>query len=180
MRQEESFRSQRIPPSRLSNTFAAFDLSASGGKMARALERCKAVAEGDAWCAFLYGRPGNGKTHLAIAALHERVGVFWKVPDWLANLRKVTFGESYPYDAETLIQGAGEGEYLLVLDDYGAHNPTDWAQEQLYRVIDMRYENRVPTIVTSNVPLELVDERVTSRFREGLVICEGKDYRGRA
>lgn len=151
--------------------------------MRPAFDRAKAVAEAREWCAFLYGPPGNGKTHLAVAALLEMgAGIFWRVPDFLAFLR-TNLQREISHEAqrttEQLISAYGKAPALLVLDDLGTENATDWACEQLYRVLDGRYEHRVPTIITSNVSSEKIDQRIWSRYREGLAVCEGEDRRGR-
>jgi len=171
-----------VPRARLWDTFAAFDLTLNPG-MKAAVERCKAVAAGKAWCALLAGEFGTGKTHLAIAAFLERkeqgtAGYFWKVPVFLDWLRYHTFDEEgMGFQAAIRIYERAEG--LVVFDDLGAENPTDWAHEQLYRVLDSRYDLRLPTIITTNQPLDRIDGRIRSRFREGLVVCAGRDVRTR-
>ena len=165
------------------DSFEGFDLSRNP-QMAPALERCRAVAEGRVWCAMLYGGYGTGKTHLAIAALKAYLasdgwpwhGYFWKVPDFLAWMRRSTFDEGWDLDDLVWSYRYGPGG-LIVFDDLGTENPTDWACEQLYRVLDSRYDAKLPTIITSNAPLEAIDGRIRSRFREGLIVCEGRDVR---
>src|SRR3990172_7049215 len=167
----------RFPETRRGNTFDAFDLTLAPN-LGPAYEQCRAVADGRSWVAFLTGGPGNGKTHLACAALlaWSGRGVFWKVPEFMGWLRGFVADGAGEY-VETILANYGGAGFLLVLDDYGAHNETDWAGEQLYRLIDQRYENRAPTIVTSNAPIERIDERVRSRLREGMVSCRGRDQR---
>lgn len=174
-------RPSRLPEGRLTNTFESFQLPAAPG-MEAAYQRCLSVAEGLDWCAFLYGTPGTGKTHLAAAALNawherERNGIFWKVPDFLAFLRRSINSEHT--NPDLILDAYTPRGFLLVLDDYGAHNATDWAEEQLYRLIDQRYENKGPTIVTSNVELDATDLRVRSRLRGGFVLCEASDWRAK-
>ncbi len=173
-----------IPPGRFRDSFDNFDLGWNAA-MGPALERCRAVAEGKAWCAFLSGPDsyGTGKTHLTIAALkrwmeiHDN-GLFWKVPDFLDHLRRAVSGEgSYPFDE--VLQHISTARCLIVFDDLGTENPTDWAAEQLYRVFDRRSDGRLPTIITTNQLLARLDGRILSRFREGLVVCKGRDVRGR-
>ena len=41
---------------------------------------------------------------------------------------------------------------LLILDDLGAHQPTEWASEKLYQLCASRYLRRAPTLITTNVP----------------------------
>ncbi len=59
---------------------------------------------------------------------------------------------------------------LLHLDDVGAENRTDWALEQLYSIINTRYEEERSIVVTTNLkPDELADQigpRTVSRLTE--------------
>jgi DNA replication protein DnaC len=122
--------------------------------------------EPDGWL-FLHGGCGVGKTHLAVAAALE-LGkangnvIFAVVPDLLDHLR-ATFdpanGIAYDERFATI-----KGSYLLVLDDLGTENTTPWAREKLYQIFNHRYNERLPTIVTSNRDHNELDERVVSRL----------------
>ena len=163
--------------------------------MRDAYDRCKAVADGDEWCAFLHGTTGNGKTHLAIAALLERerlvqaagdkrrAGIFWKVPDFLDWLRQhLRQGIDAGYGGakvDEILRTYSSPEFLLVLDDLGTEQGTEWVDQQLNRLLDDRYEERAPTIVTRNVPFDEINERIRSRYGVGYVQCGGKDLRDR-
>ena len=156
--------------------------------MSPAHTRCVAVASGHEWCAFMLGSTGNGKTHLAIAAMHvwadahDGRGVyFWKVPDLLAELRRrlnegirLEVGEAL---TDTMLSEYRHGHWLLVLDDLGTENPTDWACEKLYQILDSRADEQHPTIITSNARVAVIDGRIRSRFRAGVVACGGEDVR---
>lgn len=163
-----------IPSRRLDNTFETFDLKRAPF-MAPAMQQAKRVAAGEAWCAFLQGKSDVGKTHLAIAAMHayhdgglER-SRFWTVPDFLEHIRRYCVREHW--EPNVLLRDYMERDILLVLDDLGVENATDWAAEQLYRVINARRDNELPTIVTSNLSLADVGERIVSRLKTGLVVC---------
>lgn len=70
---------------------------------------------------------------------------------------------------------------LLILDDVGAHRTTDWWLESLYAVVNRRYEQLLPTVITSNVAdlrAEL-GERIASRLAAGavMVVLDGPDRR---
>ncbi len=54
--------------------------------------------------------------------------------------------------------------YLLVIDDLGAEQSTPWAVEKLYQIFNYRYNNRLPTVVTSNCDLDSLDPRIRSRL----------------
>jgi len=104
--------------------------------------------------------------------------IFLTVPDLLDWLR-------YSYDA---VDDSFERRFeelrnvsLLVLDDLGAHNATGWAVEKLFQIIDYRYIRKLPTVVTTNLDLEDLDDRIRSRLQDpDLVTCvriSAPDYR---
>ena len=171
-----------VPPRLAGATFASFDLTLNRA-MATALERCRMVASGEAWCAMLQGSIGVGKSHLAVAALnesvHEKPGRYWTWGRLLMHIRQQAFDERGPrWSEDYALQPFTEGRSLLVLDDVGAEKMTDWAQQTLYTVLNARYEGSLPTIVTTNNP-DAIDDRVLSRYFEGTVICRGQDVRRR-
>lgn len=147
-------------------TFESFDESVDG--VADAFAAAKAFAdEPDGWLV-MTGRCGSGKTHLglAIANAHLRSGtqtvMFTVVPDLLDHLR-ATFDPSRGIDYDerfSLFRNA----FLLVLDDLGTENTTPWAKEKLFQIINHRYNERLPTVVTTNRPFNEIDERIVSRM----------------
>ena len=166
-----------VPVGRIMDTFESFDLKLNPG-MKAALERCQKVGAGEEWCAFLTGGYGTGKTHLAIGAMHVfgmSRSYFWKVPDYLDWLKRMAFDQGHSLD--DLTKSYRGTPFLLVLDDLGAENPTDWAHEQLYRVLDARCDMKLPTILTTNTTPDRIDGRIQSRYAEGLVVCKGADVR---
>lgn len=63
---------------------------------------------------------------------------------------------------------------LLILDDLGAEKTSDWTKEILFSIIDFRYNEELPLIVTTNcVPEELREkagDRIFDRLREMCVL----------
>jgi DNA replication protein DnaC len=53
---------------------------------------------------------------------------------------------------------------LLILDDLGGQNPSAWVKEKLYQLFNYRYYSELPTIVTTSVPLDKLDERLLTRI----------------
>lgn len=116
----------------------------------------------------LLGSYGCGKTHLAAAIANACVEfgmstIFLTVPDLLDWLRY-----SYGGGDVTFEQRFEEIRNidLLVLDDLGTQNSTQWAEEKLFQIIDYRYTHRLPLVVTSNLKLEELDDRIRSRLQD--------------
>jgi DNA replication protein DnaC len=134
-----------------------------------------------------YGHAGSGKTHLAIAIARyiieeKQIPVkFMRIVDLLLEIRK-TFDENETWKAEN------ESELLrkyalvplLVLDDIGSEKITDWVRQVLYHVIDERWIEARPIIVTSNLTLEELEarlgERIASRIAGIARLIEMKDH----
>lgn len=133
---------------------------------------------------FLTGEVGTGKTHLALAILGDLVkknvnGLAVTVPDLLDELRPSANEEKRAEQMQIL-----KTVSLLILDDLGAQKTTDWVTERLFVILNARYANLLPTVITSNTTLkELVDipgwPRFVDRISEmaRVVKLTGKSYR---
>jgi DNA replication protein DnaC len=139
---------------------------------------------------WLHGSAGTGKTSLAMlvskTALEAGYSVaLYSLPRLLARIRRT-------YDADT-----GEEGYLaffdrltsvdlLQLDDLGAERQTDWVLEQLYAIVDRRYEEQRSIVLTTNLDTpdlrKQIGDRTVSRL---LQMCDierpvyGTDWRER-
>ncbi|MGA7397524.1 MAG: ATP-binding protein [Solirubrobacterales bacterium] len=137
---------------------------------------------------WLMGDTGTGKTTLAMLVSSEtlkrgRSVAIYSLPKLLARIRS-TFDaqigeESYAEFFERLCDVD-----LLHIDDLGAEKQTEWVLEQLYALINERYEREKPIIVTTNLDhLELeaqIGERTVSRLVEicgEALILKGDDAR---
>lgn len=119
---------------------------------------------------FFFGRPGNGKTHLAAAianrVMPEKTCVFRSVPALLKRLQQANKPGSKTDEAE-LMQALRDAD-LLVLDDIGAEKWTDWTESTLYFIVDERYRWKKPLVATTNCDLEELERRVHERTLDRL------------
>jgi DNA replication protein DnaC len=116
----------------------------------------------------LEGGYGCGKTHLAAAISNLAVSrgtptLFITIPDLLDSLR---FAFNDPETTfETRFEDIRNAE-LLVLDDFGTQNATAWAQEKLFQILNYRYINKLPSVITTNLILDEIESRVRSRLQD--------------
>lgn len=129
---------------------------------------------------------GNGKTHLAAAIANEvarkgeRQVLFIMVPDLLDHLR-ATFNPSSGARLDKRFDEVKTAP-LLVLDDLGTESATAWAREKLYQLFNYRYNARLPTVITTAIPVDELDPRLASRMLDGsrctFFVVEAPSYRG--
>lgn len=97
------------------------------------------------------GPVGTGKTTLAMlatkAALQAgRSAAYYSVPTLLGHIRK-TFDSG---DHSAMLQRLLAVD-LLHLDDLGAERQTPWVLEELYAIVNARYEESRSIVVTTNI-----------------------------
>jgi DNA replication protein DnaC len=162
-------------------TFETFDPrgSAADEESAASLRRAYQLAQDfarrpDGWLVFT-GTYGCGKTHLAAAIANYcrargQVAYFVVVPDLLDHLR-ATYSPDSRVAYDELFEAIRTAP-LLILDDLGAHSSTPWAQEKLFQLMNYRYNARLPTVITTNLLIDDLDERLSSRMLDQRVsIC---------
>jgi DNA replication protein DnaC len=117
-----------------------------------ALEAAEAVLRGVIRSLVLIGPPGVGKTHLAAGIFRGcRYPAMWiNVADAITTLRMEMGLPPEDRTALRLLAGTSAHRGLVVLDDLGRENVTDWTGELVYAVVNARYEAMLPSIVTSN------------------------------
>ncbi len=139
---------------------------------------------------YLYGPPGTGKTMLASLILNELI-IFDQVEAGYIKITRDFFNRiraSFNVESETYGRGDNifkelSGRQILVIDDFGVQADSEWEKRTLYDLIDARYENEAPTIITSNSSPEewesLFQGRIYSRLKEmtDFVVMVAADYR---
>ena len=125
---------------------------------------------------WFWGDAGTGKTTLAMlvskTALEAGHSVaIYSLPKLLARIRR-------SYDAEYGEQSYSElferlaSVDLLHIDDLGAEKQTEWVLEQLYALVNERYEAQRSPVVTTNLPEDELEKQIGVRVVSRLVeIC---------
>ena len=148
-----------------------------------AYNQARIFAENQNGWLLITGRYGCGKTHLAAAIANHAIetGVstlFLTVPDLLDWLRYAYSGVEMSF--EERFEEIREIP-LLILDDFGTQNATAWAQEKIFQILNHRYVNQLPTVITSNMPLNDFEGRIRSRILDPNLVTVVKilapDYR---
>lgn len=121
------------------------------------------------------GDVGTGKTTLAMIVSKEALRrgftvAIYSLPKLLAEIRKTydrDAADTYPAFLKRLASVD-----LLHIDDVGAEKQTEWVLEQLYSLINERYENQRAVMITTNLGPDELREQITPRTVSRLVeIC---------
>jgi DNA replication protein DnaC len=135
---------------------------------------------------WLFGNTGTGKTTLAMivsksAMEADRTVAIYSLPRLLAMLRG-SYDDDALYSLNDLIDRLCAVD-LLHVDDVGAEQTSPWVLEQLYTIINTRYEDGRAVLVTTNLGDDelrsQIGDRTVSRLHE---MCEtypldGEDQR---
>jgi DNA replication protein DnaC len=125
-------------------------------------------------CALFVGKPGTGKTHLAVGiglrimGAENRTVLFTTVMRAIRRVKDSWAKES----RETESQAIAALTYpdLLILDEVGVQFGSDFERNIMFDVLNERYEKRRPTILLSNLSKDelvgFLGERVFDRMRE--------------
>lgn len=144
------------------------------------VDRLEAWAENPTGNLVIVGPVGTGKTFAAWATLRRVFGHDTDVygvgaVDMFDMLRPG--GDD---DLSNRLRDVG----VLFIDDLGAHRESEWVDERLYALINHRWEQQRPVVLTANVPdvgglKDLIGERAYSRLTGGatVVAMYGADRR---
>ncbi|MGW6736246.1 ATP-binding protein [Streptomyces sp. NPDC055013] len=132
----------------------------------------------------IVGTTGTGKTHQAYGAIRSLLitGVRLR---WKATTAADLYAELRPrpgHDGERELMDLARCP-LLIIDDLGAAKNSEWTEEITMRLINRRYNEMLPTLITTNLGMadlrQHIGDRVASRLTEmsDKVILDGPDRR---
>ena len=173
MEMVNSLRSASLLGERYANTTFENTDTTVGGDFIKAFERCKKYCEvadislENGYGIYIYGKSGTGKTHLTACICNELISQYRQCLFTnffeISKLIRSTWGRTNT-DAESVIRRIGDIDFLFI-DDLGTealrkNGEDNWLQEQVFDIINKRYNNKKPTIFSSNHSLnELINER---------------------
>jgi len=147
---------------------------------------------GESKSTFIYGEIASGKTIRAAQMILQEVKFIYLNPNIFENqiIIFVSFPELFA-EIKSTFNNKEKSEYdimqkyltchLLVIDDFISTRPTEWILDVLYYLINYRYEYLLKTIITSNLSLteiedKIKDQRITSRIDRMCIIEKKKHW----
>ncbi|MDC0035395.1 ATP-binding protein [Chloroflexi bacterium] len=133
------------------------------------LESAKKYSQNpDGWLTFYSNNSGVGKTHLAIAIANHRQSIgdevfFAFVPELMDELR-AGFSPDNLINSSLMFDRVKEST-LLVLDDIGNEQDTDWSQKTIYHLLVYRHNHRLPTVITTRTDFGSIADRSAQASR---------------
>jgi DNA replication protein DnaC len=112
------------------------------------------------------GSVGSGKTFLAASIANallvkQKQLLFLVVPDLLDELRATFSNKSDTTEFDLL--DIARTIPILILDDLGAHNYTEWSRNRLYSILNYRMNEQLPTIITTNLDFNEIEQYLGER-----------------
>lgn len=97
-----------------------------------------------------YGVPKSGKTYLCMALANYFIQQgkdvrYYKESRFFEQLHKCIEANKSQYTEIDRISSAE----ILILDDLGSSKPNDWRKDIMFNLIETRYSNELPTIITT-------------------------------
>jgi DNA replication protein DnaC len=126
----------------------------------------------------LLGDVGRGKTQFAFAMIRE---MFRRSPRKLwpryytsPEMDSILLKASRDEDADKAVIHKIASEDLLFIDDFGREMDSARAKRQYFEVLNLRYANLLPTLISTNLTLEEIqnhmNKAIASRFQEFQII----------
>ncbi len=113
----------------------------------------------------MQGGTGLGKTHMSLSiantAIQKGFGVVYcSVNNIITKLEREHFGRDDHGNTDRLLLDCD----LLILDDLGTEFKTAFSSAEIYNIVNTRLMTKKPTIISTNLTIQELQERYTERF----------------
>jgi DNA replication protein DnaC len=176
----------RLSPEQKLQTFETFSLDyyPEKEKYRAIVDRCQAfaekVAKGQETENLLISGPvGTGKTHICSAIANSvlqtgKAVIYLKTGVLLDLIRQARFytDKNEQNECNQLMETLYRVP-LLIIDDLGTENLTDFAQEQLLLLIDERINYHLPWVISTNLSLNEMDTHYELRLIDRIIGTSG-------
>lgn len=113
----------------------------------------------------MQGGTGLGKTHISLSiantAIQKGFGVVYcSVNNIITKLEREHFGRSDNSNTDRLLLDCD----LLILDDLGTEFKSAFSSAEIYNIVNTRLMTQKPTIISTNLSMQELQERYTERF----------------
>ncbi len=164
---QKVFKNSNMTKRGIKRTFENFEVNKSNRK---AYEIAKKYAED--WEKFktegtgliFIGRFGTGKTHLAFSIanylLNQGIPVVFETLINLMEKLKLGYEKQAEFGYYEIIKLYCECD-LLIIDDLGKEKLSEWVLEKLFQIINTRYENMLPFLITTNYTEKEIIKRLS-------------------
>lgn len=201
-------RGYKVPKRFKNKTFDNYDID-KGSKESYEIvkeysEKFDEHLENGTWLV-LAGGYGLGKTHLALAAGRKAIDFFAR--DYAEGTRSTIYSgrpkvkfisssemvqsirDSYDSDEidEMQLMNGYKKAALLIIDDLGTEKSSEWQKEKMYIILNHRYNQMLPTIITTNLKGSDLTKQLSARIVERMIEAtergkymisfKGKSYR---
>lgn len=113
----------------------------------------------------IYGKPGTGKSFLSFCIANYLLNNGVKVIACSIStiLEKIREYSSFGNNKMTVFNNELKKADLLIIDDLGSENSSEWVNSKIYEVIDLRYRSEKPLIVTTNLEPDNLKKKLTNK-----------------
>lgn len=110
----------------------------------------------------LYGNFGTGKSFLAANIANAVIdqgftALMINIIDLIGRVKDFDTSDSAIDEIATV--------NLLIIDDIGAERSTEFSLEQVYRIINTRYQSELPTVFTTNLSLDEIENPKETQYK---------------
>jgi DNA replication protein DnaC len=166
---KQSLKYSNLPKAAMSKSVSfayASKLADKGIASATALRACQTWEYGPTGL-YLFGPVGSGKTYLAQCVLKRQIwlkrwGFYLDVPKYLDIAR-----QEYRSDEKRISREHADKAtkaFITVMDDLGTEQSGEWTHKNILPIINARMDALKPTIISSNLSLDQLDNRLGERI----------------